>query len=299
MSNFSVIGIDLGGTNLKIGTCKAGEVSDCKTYHYDANASKMDIIDFIGECILEQKSWGNVSGIGIGVPSIVDIEQGIVFDAVNIPSWQEVHLKYELETRFAVPVHINNDINCFVAGEKYFGHGQDIKNLVGMCLGTGLGAGLFTNDQLYCGANCGAGEIGEIEYLDSNFEAYVSGQFFKNQFNQTGKQLYQLALQGDQQAIFAFEQFGFHLGKVMAVAALAYDPQMIVLGGSVTDAANLFLPKTKQVISELPFANIREKLQIQVSTDADIAVKGAAALFFNSLSEEFDSFVTCSEEKMG
>jgi glucokinase len=102
----------------------------------------------------------NIKAIGIGVPSVVDIENGIVYDVQNITSWKEVALKKLMEEEFQIPVLINNDANCFALGEKYFGKGQNLHSMIGLTIGTGLGAGIIINDKLYAGVNCGDGEFG-------------------------------------------------------------------------------------------------------------------------------------------
>ena len=75
--------------------------------------------------------------IGIGVPSVVDREKGIVYNVVNIPHWEEVHLKEILEARFSVPVYVDNDANCFALGERIFGDGKTVDNFVGLTVGYG------------------------------------------------------------------------------------------------------------------------------------------------------------------
>ena len=83
-----------------------------------------------------------VDGIGIGVPSIVDPEKGIVYNVANISSWKEIHLKEILENEFKVAVAINNDSNCFTLGESLYGEGKSYTNMVGVTIGTGIGAGV-------------------------------------------------------------------------------------------------------------------------------------------------------------
>lgn len=97
----------------------------------------------------------------------------------NISSWKEIHLKEALESEFRVPVAINNDSNCFTLGVKMFGEGQPYANMVGVTIGTGIGAGVIIDHRLYGGEFMGAGEIGTLPYLDSDFEQYCSS-FFLN-----------------------------------------------------------------------------------------------------------------------
>ena len=92
-----------------------------------------------------------------------------------------------MEERFAIPVLINNDANCFAVGEYYFGKGVEGDSLVGLTIGTGLGSGIILKGKLYSGKNCGAGEFGMIDYLDHFIEYYASGQFFKNVYDIDGE----------------------------------------------------------------------------------------------------------------
>jgi glucokinase len=84
----------------------------------------------------------SVTGIGIGVPSVVDVETGIVYDVTNIPSWKKVELKSILETKFGLPVRVNNDVNCFILGEHRHGVARGFRSVVGLAMGTGLGGGI-------------------------------------------------------------------------------------------------------------------------------------------------------------
>ena len=124
------------------------------------------------------------------------LKRGVVYDVQNIPSFKEVDLKRILEEEFKIPTYINNDANCFIVGEKYFGAGRDYKNIVGLIIGTGLGAGLYTNGKLYCGTNCGAGEFGMLPYKDGIYEDYCSGKYFSNGLKTTGKEIFYRAEKG-------------------------------------------------------------------------------------------------------
>src|SRR5262249_7677354 len=138
-----------------------------------------------------------VAAIGIGVPSVVDVEKGIVYAVQNIPSWKEVHLKERIEKQFHVPVHVNNDANCFALGECHFGKGRNFRDIVGMVLGTGLGAGIIIDRRLYNGTNCGAGEIGTIPYKGEMIESYASGQFFTRMLGTRGEIVFERANAAD------------------------------------------------------------------------------------------------------
>ena len=116
MQQTSLVVIDLGGTKINFGLYRAGHIERNIVKPFDATLSVKDSILFIKQCIDEIKASDTI-GIAIGVPSIVDVKQGIVFDAANIKSWEKVYLKDELEVLLKLPVYINNDVNCFVQGE--------------------------------------------------------------------------------------------------------------------------------------------------------------------------------------
>lgn len=277
MGSMKIIAIDLGGTKLNIGLVCEGELIRSQRYIFDAAQSKEKILEFVVSCI-DEFMEASVTAIGIGVPSIVDVEGGIVYDTVNIPAWREVTLKKDLENIFAIPVFVNNDVNCFVLGEKCYGKARPYSDVVGICLGTGMGVGLIINNRLHQGKNCGAGEIGSIPYLKGSIEDYCSGYFFQHFHSITGKELFQQASLGDRQALSIFHEFGLHLGKAISMIVLAFDPEAIILGGAVANAYPFFISTVKKALSSLPFSRMAERIIIEQSDNQNIALLGAAAL---------------------
>ena len=274
-----ILGIDIGGTNIAIGKLKNNLLIEkvLKPTPYDKGL-KESIAIFIE--MIAPFICSKTKGIGIGVPSVVDTSKGIVYNVANIPSWEEVHLKDILEEKFNIPVKLNNDANCFVSGLKSFGEAKDYDNIIGLTLGTGVGAGVIINGELYEGINTSAGEIGEMPYLDSIFEHYCASMFFSNN-NITGKEAFKLAQQGDKNALKLWEEFGFHLGKLVRTVLLAYDPEIIVFGGSITDAYSFFEEGMLRSLDDFPFPKSLEQLIIKLSKNPDIAILGAAALVNN------------------
>lgn len=281
MNQFSIIVLDLGGTKLNIGRYRGGKIERSIIYPFDNTLSVDSSIDFLSQCIHELKQ-ADTQGIAIGVPSIVDVKKGIVFNAVNIKSWREVPLKSLLEARFNLPVYVNNDVNCFTKGEHLSGSGQGYQDLVGLCLGTGLGAGIILQNNLYHGANCCAGEIGGVRYLDGTLDDYCSGTFFRKHFSQCGSLVAEQARQGDQKALAVFEQFGAHVAFAIKHLLLMIDPQLIVLGGSVTQSFDLFIESVWQNLADFPYQNVVEKLVIEKGQQQNSALLGAAQLFIES-----------------
>ena len=114
------IGVDLGGTNVRAGLVKNGRIVRLLSEPCKADRPEGEVVDHIAS-LIGALMTPEVSRIGIGVPSVVDADKGIVYDVVGIPSWREVYLKDLLEKRFSVPVHVNNDCNCFALGVCRFG----------------------------------------------------------------------------------------------------------------------------------------------------------------------------------
>jgi len=280
MHHKHVIGIDLGATNISAGRVESGKIEDWIEFTVSAEKEENVIIQEIITAI-EKVRTSSIESIGIGVPSLVDTKNGIVFEVQNISSWKEVHLKEVIEGIFKVPVYINNDANCFVMGEKYFGEAKDFTNIVGLTLGSGLGGGIIINNSLYEGQNCGAGEFGALPYLDGIMENYCSGQFFARVYNKKGKEMFALAKSGEKTAIKAFREFGYHIGNAILNVMYTFDPQVIILGGSVAESYNYFKETMFETVNTFPYKKSIKNIVIKKSKQKNIAVLGAAALCMN------------------
>ncbi|NJK94182.1 MAG: ROK family protein [Bacteroidales bacterium] len=194
-----------------------------------------DICNLIGKLWSEQ-----VKGIGFAVPAVIDFGNGTIYGLSNIPQFNGFAIKAALEAKFSIPVKLQNDANCFVLGEKHFGIAQDYQNIVGLITGTGTGAGLIINGKLHNGEHYGAGELGMIPYLDGCYEDYCSGKFFTSQYNISGEEMSKRAFNGDKEAIMSFQNYGLHLGNLINLICYVLDPQIIVIGGSVSKSFLLY-----------------------------------------------------------
>lgn len=277
-----VIGIDLGGTNLRCGLVNETAISSIQSRRINSQASVEEVMQDIFS-LTDQLINPSVKAIGIGVPSVVDLDSGVVYDVQNIPSWKEVPLKEWMEERYRLPVIVNNDANCFVLGEYYYGKGKGSSSLIGLTIGTGLGAGIVIHDKLYAGANCGAGEFGMVEYLDKFYEYYACGQFFQNVYHADGELIFKRAVAGDAEAIGMYEEMGTHLGNAIKTILYTYDTGLIILGGSVSRAFAFFSENMWKRIHTLVFPRSAERLQIRLSELNHAGILGAAALYFDSL----------------
>ena len=275
-----IIGIDLGGTNARAGLVENGrilETCQVKLTHQDSEESTLQQLFSTITPLLQS----GIKGIGIGVPSIVDIEQGIVYDVVNIPSWKEVPLKKILEKKFGLPVFINNDVNCLALGEQLYGEAGEFSSFVAIGIGTGLGSAIIIDHKLYNGLNCGSGEIGYIPYLDKNLEFYASGMFFES-FSTTAKDAYLAAVQGDTAALEIWSAYGKHLGQVMKIVLYTYAPEAIIIGGGISKAFRFFEASMLSSMDDFIFPKTRQQVRILTSSVENIAIMGAAALVASS-----------------
>lgn len=280
MNEISIIGIDLGGTHVRAGIVSGGHLVNIFSVRIPAAGLVEEVLEVMYQ-LIDPLVDKNIKAIGIGVPSVVDIENGIVYDVQNIPSWKEVHLKKLLEDRYRLPVSVNNDANCFALGEKYFGKGQGVHSMIGLTIGTGLGAGIIINDKLYAGINCGAGEFGNVDYLDQYFEYYVSGQFFENCYQTHGETVYKKAQQGDPLSIMILEELGTHLGNAIKMILYTYCPELIILGGSISKSYSFFQKRMWDRIHTYVYSNTLNQFRLEISELENSGVFGAAALYYD------------------
>ncbi|WP_430815065.1 ROK family protein [Carboxylicivirga sp. RSCT41] len=284
VQNQCAVGVYLGGKNLRVGRVRNNIVEASLALEIDNHNSEEVILKEIMEAI-DQVFNEDVGGIGIGVPSLVDVSKGIVYNVEHMPSWREVHLGDLLSDRYKVGVYVNNDANCFAIGEKYFGKAKKFANVVGVVAGIGLGCGVITNNHLYSGTNCGAGEFGCIPYRDHNYEHYCTTQYFETKYGLKPDVLFRRAKKDDKIALAILEQFGFDFGQAIKTILYAYDPECIVIGGSISRFFPYFEEFMWKVVRKFQYEKTVEKLKIEVSEQPDIAVLGAAALYYDAISK--------------
>jgi glucokinase len=273
----AILGLDIGGTGIKGGVLVNGHLEDIRSIATPAQESQEFILETIASFIQSYLPH-NFSGIGIGIPGLVNVKEGIILGLTNIPAFQHVELKKFLTERFGKPVFVNNDANCFALGVHKYGVGKEFKNLVGITLGTGVGGGIVINGQLYSGVNSAAGEWCNASYLDHNYEHYCSGKFFHKYYHSKPKALAKQALAGDPVAIQAFDEYGHHLGEWIKNILYVLAPEAIVLGGSIRKTYPLFKKSLHKTLSTFAYPTVLENLQILLSDMDETAIHGAVAL---------------------
>ena len=277
MHDETVIGVDLGGTKVAVGRVDDGEILQLVKQRVPAHEDKDTVLKVVMDAIAEVMT-PEVSAIGCGVPSVVDVAEGIVREVGNIPSWKAVPLKTELEQRFGLPAAIDNDANVFALGEFVFGAGRDRRHLVGITLGTGLGTGVIVDGRLLHGANCGVGELGKTDRKGMRLEDWCASPYFRREWSTSADALHRRARDGDPDALEAFDHYGRELSAAIMRALYVYDPEIIVLGGSISTAFDLFEPKMRAGLEAFAYPHIVDRVLIVPSRLEHAAVLGAAAL---------------------
>lgn len=274
------IGIDLGGTNMRVGLTDGATLVNSVIEPCPAKETEEVVLNQLKRQIAQLMS-SDVTGIGIGVPSVVDSVRGIVYNVANIPSWKEVHLKEQLEKEFGIPVAVNNDANCFALGVWKYGEGKGTRDMVGLTMGTGIGSGIIINGQLYNGVNTGAGEIGSLPFKDADYEFYCSSRFFSHLHGDTGANFGKRAQAGDAEALAVWNEFGQNVGELIKAVLFTYAPEAIIIGGGIASAFSLFEAPMRASLESFPYPANVAATRIMPSTLPNAAILGAGALIDN------------------
>lgn len=270
------IAVDLGGTKIRVAAVEDGAVVSTLCERTNSEGTETEVLEQIDDMI-SGLMLPSVDGIGVGIPSVVDAQEGIVYDVIGIPSWKEVHLREHLEERFGVRAAVNNDCNCFALGASLFGPAKGCGEVVCVTLGTGVGSSLVVDGHLYGGHNTGAGEIGNIPYLDRDYEFYCSSRFFPMR-GTTGIEAERKAREGDPEALKLWTEFGHNVGMLVKLIMNAFDPEIIVFGGSLSKAYGLFEDAMREAMEDFPYHKSIERLSIKRADTEDMSVLGAASL---------------------
>ncbi len=281
------IGIDVGGTNVKIalvdGEGKIIYSNSVPTYaqmgyEYTVNNIKQAIRDLMKETNTDAKE---IEGIGFDFPGQVDYKTGVVKLAPNIPGWVNVPIAQMIEEEFNIPTRIDNDVRCAALGELKFGAGKGCENFVCITVGTGIGSGLVINGQLVRGAANAAGEIGHIKLQmhggpicgcgDTGcLEAFASGPSIvamAQEYLKGGKStkfremagadgeitpyiVAKAAEAGDPVAKRIFEIVGTYIGMGLVSVINLLNPEKVIIGGGVAAAGDLLLAPIRKTVKE-------------------------------------------------
>ncbi|MDD5668613.1 MAG: ROK family protein [Candidatus Omnitrophica bacterium] len=264
------IGIDVGGTNLKIGLLNTEFVlKDKHVLNTRIFSKKEELIAAIAESA-EKVIFANglkkidISGLGIGVPGPVNSDEGIVYFFPNIPGWKNVNLKKILEKKSGFRVCIDNDANLMALAEHRKGAARNSRNAVCLTLGTGVGGGIIIENRLFRGSSFVAGEIGHMPLNENGprcncggiacLESYVGNNkimdLSRNIFHKDYPLEYisSLARKGDQRAIKVWQYAGRHIGLALAGIVNLLNPDCIVIGGGVAEAGPVLFNSIRDTV---------------------------------------------------
>lgn len=300
-----VIGVDLGGTKM------AGAVTNLlgKVVYSlkeptgageGPEAVFQSLLRFIQRLAEESGiDRTKIRGVGIGIPGVV-VEQREVRWAPSL-NWKDYPLAEKLSAHIDLPVFLENDVNLQALGEYWYGLGQGVDVLVCLAIGTGLGAGIVLNGQVFFGSQQAAGEVGNLvsstsqlgqEYPGFGFlESWASGTGIGQRYSELSgsgqsfdaEEVFSRARQGDPIAQKVVQGFTEHLAMAIVSISAVLDPELIILGGGVSKEADLFLPE----LEKLAFPVLQSQPKLMVTELGDIAgVMGAVALTLHNTNNQ-------------
>lgn len=281
-----IIGVDLGGTNIKVSVFdanfkKLGE-NRAPTGAADGWQAVLERIDGCTRELLDQCSltMEQVAAAGMGIPGLMDRKKGISQFSPNFTGWKDVPVSSWFREKWGVPVFIDNDVRVNLYGEWKFGAGRDRENLVLLTLGTGLGSGIVMDGRVLYGATGSAGEVGHMnmyregrpcrcgssgclgryvsalgmlrtfrEKLDSGRESVVSN-WVKNSEGITAKMISEAFDLGDPTAIETLTETGELLGFGLVNLINLFNPERVIIGGGMAAAGERLLAPARKVVQE-------------------------------------------------
>ncbi|OZM56346.1 glucokinase [Lottiidibacillus patelloidae] len=319
MSNQYIIGVDLGGTSIKMAIVNGqGEIKfqTSEPTKIEAGATGIfhqinNMIDFCCKNLKIERF--NLIGMGIGAPAFLDIKKGFVKEAVNL-QWKNIPLKEQLENITKLPVFIDNDANVAALGEMWRGAGEGSTDLLCITLGTGVGSGVIINGQIYHGAHdtsgefghttviaeggspCNCGKTGCLETVSSATglirlvtEAINEGHpsslahILASRGRLTAKYIAEAAYEGDELAIKMINKASFYLGLALGNYAVALNPSKIVVGGGLSHAGSILFEPIREYYKKFALPHLTGNIDIvPAKLGNDAGVIGAAWLVVNN-----------------
>ena len=223
----NVIGIDLGGTAIKLGRfLEDGTCLESLNIPTPQPSSPQAVVATIAEAVTQLNQDSQAIAIGIGTPGPADVSGRIAKVAINLAGWHNVPLADWLEEQTGLPTVIANDANCAGLGEAWLGAGRKYQNLILLTLGTGVGGAIILNGKLFTGHQGAAGELGLITLNPEGYSCNSGNQGSLEQYasvgairRDTGKEpfeLGELAQAGNQEALDFWHNYGRTLGTGLA-----------------------------------------------------------------------------------
>lgn len=295
MKSPQVLGVDIGGTAIKLGRfTAAGTCVASLTAPTPQPATPEAVLAGLVTAIETLDPDREGRAIGIGTPGPTDATGRIALIAINLAHWHHVPLADWVEAKTGLPTVLANDANCAGLGEAWQGAGRSFQDLIVLTLGTGVGGAVILGGELFTGRTGAAGELGLITLNpqgppcnsgnNGSLEQYCSVRAVQRQTGSDPGKLAAQALMGDAQAIAFWQQYGRDLAAGLASLIYVLTPEAVVLGGGISAGADLFLPSTWQELEKRVLPSSRENLQILVAELGNQAgMTGAARLALKQL----------------
>lgn len=307
------IGVDIGGTTIKVGICdEQGNLLHTCEGPTDADQGPDTVLERIAEYakkIVEQSSyeWEQVGGIGIGIAGFMDIPEGFVKLSPNFPGFRNVPVKKTLEAKLGKLVKIDNDANVAALGEAWGGAGRGIDHVVAYTLGTGVGGGIIIGGKIHQGATgmagelghmavvpdieaitCGCGKIGCLETVSSATGIVRMANDAVERGETTSlcllekieaKDVFDAAKTGDETSLRIINRAAYYLGRSMATVSVVVNPKRYILGGGVSKAGDILFEPIREIYRKYTPEVAQEGVDIVPATLGNNAgVVGAAGL---------------------
>ncbi|MGB3136522.1 MAG: ROK family protein [Nodosilinea sp.] len=290
MSDRQVIGVDLGGSAIKLGRfTQSGQCLCDRLVPTPQPSTPEPVMAAIADAIAALDPDREAAAIGVGTPGPADVAGRVARVAINLAGWHDVPIADQLEARTGRPVVVANDANCAGLGEAWLGAGRAFKDVLTLTLGTGVGGAIILDGRLFVGRQGTAGELGLITLNPEgppcnsgnrgSLEQYCSVQAILRETGQTPAVLFEQARAGNAEAIAFWHTYGRWLGAGIASLVYVLTPEAVIIGGGISAAAELFLPTTLTELETRVLLSSREDMQVLVAELGNQAgIAGAARL---------------------
>lgn len=287
-----VIGIDLGGTGIKLGRFTVdGNCLQSLSVDTPQPATPEAVLSTIVNAIAQVDPSNESVAIGLGTPGPADAGGRIAKVAINLAGWHDVPLADWLEAKTGKPTILANDANCAGLGEAWLGAGRNFPNLILLTLGTGVGGAIILDGKLFVGHQGAAAELGLITLNpdgpmcnsgnQGSLEQYTSISAIRRRTGKEPAELGVLAEAGNPEALTFWQEYGMNLGLGLTSLLYVLTPQAIIIGGGVSGSFKFFLPSLKAEIEKRVLPTSRTGLQILPAALGNTAgMVGAAKLAF-------------------
>jgi glucokinase len=293
-----VLGIDLGGTAIKLGRfTQDGTCVQALTVPTPQPSTPDAVLEVLLDAIAQVDPNQQAIAIGVGMPGPADAAGRIARVAINLPGWVAVPLSDWLEEKTGRSTVVANDANCAGLGEAWLGAGRCYDNLIMLTLGTGVGGAIILNRKLFVGSEGAAGELGLITFNPEgpvcnsgnrgSLEQYVSAQAIRRRTGQEPHELGRLATAGDRSALEFWQSYGRDLGIGLSSLIYVLTPEAIVIGGGVSGSAEFFFPSAWAEIEQRVHPTSRggvKLLKAELGNQAGMV--GAAKLAIEGMRDE-------------